>query len=1185
MKQMSVPAHLKGYLKKGKELVSQGKIGEIAFSGSTYQVQVEQEWAFLQFTENGEIKDCFCSCDSQEEGCVHLAAALLWIYGKERDPLHIRYANSFWRALFRRYFARFGDLPDRIEKKERDHFLLAGAVEIYGKQLQEVLEERREETEETSLKFSSLSEAEIAAWKEGRPGKELEFELSFWSDLAKWILIEERNLSCKIHESDQGLLDKLILQWKGGGMTLPIFAQDLPDLIPLMSDSLIPLKVQRPEIQKIVWDSDEHSLKITSLAKPKNISGPIIDGWIYVSGKGFYSQEETDVFQGELKNEEAARFLDTLSPDDLGKIEGTEVYPETKKLSYHLYFDPYGNLHILSYLFKEGDLFQKSSALFGNWAYLQDVGLVRLKEKEFEAIEATIPNVHVPTFIWERKEWLSSQEGFQTHLTQMETKIEYEVTEASVIFNRIVGAGQALDFGFWVYVPQKGFFPKSKGQDPFPIKHKKILREVEASSFFRKYHEELKLVPRFWAKKCPLAESGLKVALTSNQEIIVSPLYIFSPETASLKHRFFDEFIYVEGKGFYEMPSSLRLPEKYRHPFKVEDQREFFAQEYPAIEEKILEISSELTPFGPFEIVGKCLEQKGEGFFLKIELFSKRGALPLCQIWTQLHQSKRYVFTELGRVDIKDERLVWFSELPKNAMDRRSNALRLTTFELIRLVSLMTIKIEEGKEHLDALLESQSEELPDISGLSSTLRPYQWHGLKWLWFLYGKGLGALLCDEMGLGKTHQAMALIAACKNSNKTGPYLVLCPLSVIFHWQEKLEAFLPGVRVVVYHGSKRELAEEYDILLTSYGTFRNDVAILSGINFTLAVLDEIQAAKNEKSRLHKAVGKLNAQVKIGLTGTPIENRLGELKSLFDLVLPGYMPSEALYKRFFVKPIESEASSERKKLLSRFIKPFVLRRKKADVLQELPDKIEEVEHCQLSEQQRMIYNEALQQRREAILQEMGQGGAPIPFIHIFSLLSSLKQICNHPAAYLKRPKDYKEYSSGKWDLFVELLSEARESGQKVVVFSQYLMMLDIIEAHLRQERVGFAAIRGATRERGKEISRFNNDPGCEVFVGSLQAAGWGIDLTAASVVIHYDRWWNAAREDQATDRVHRFGQTRGVQVFKLVTKGTFEERIDQLISQKGKLMEEVVKPDDHRFLKHFDKQEIFELLKDVEFG
>ena len=252
------------------------------------------------------------------------------------------------------------------------------------------------------------------------------------------------------------------------------------------------------------------------------------------------------------------------------------------------------------------------------------------------------------------------------------------------------------------------------------------------------------------------------------------------------------------------------------------------------------------------------------------------------------------------------------------------------------------------------------------------------------------------------------------------------------------------------------------------------------------------------------------------------------------------------------------------------------------DVLTDLPEKIEEISHCDLSIEQKILYNDVLGKVKEGISRQLEDSETPVPFIHIFSALSSLKQICNHPAAYFKTPLDYENYSSGKWELFVELLSEARESGQKVVIFSQYLAMLDIFESYLNKNNIQYASIRGATVKRGEQIRKFNQDPSCEVFVGSLHAAGLGIDLTAGSVVIHYDRWWNAARENQATDRVHRIGQVRGVQVFKLVTKGTFEERIDEMISRKGKLMEEVIGVDDYRFMKQFDRAEIMQLFRDV---
>jgi SNF2 family DNA or RNA helicase len=390
----------------------------------------------------------------------------------------------------------------------------------------------------------------------------------------------------------------------------------------------------------------------------------------------------------------------------------------------------------------------------------------------------------------------------------------------------------------------------------------------------------------------------------------------------------------------------------------------------------------------------------------------------------------------------------------------------------------------------------------------------------------------------------------------------------------------------VHTYYGLDRSLGdfrEQKGLLLTSYGIWKRDATLLNTIPFELAILDEIQIAKSHTSQVHSALLELNAPTKLGLTGTPIENRLRELKSLFDIVLPTYMPSNSDYQTFFTKPIEKEHSLDRKNLLMRFIAPFILRRKKEDVLFDLPEKTEEVAHCGLSEEQRSLYQQILSQSRNHLLRELKEESSPIPYVHIFALLSYLKQICDHPAVYLKEFANYKTYESGKWDLFIELLHEARDSGQKVVVFSQYLGMLDIIESYLKEHKIGFAAIRGATKDRAEEVRRFNRDPKCEVFVGSLQAAGLGIDLTAASVVIHYDRWWNAARENQATDRVHRIGQRRGVQVFKLITKGTFEERIDKLISKKGQLMEDIIGSDEQNLVKYFNRSELIELLQDVE--
>ena len=515
--------------------------------------------------------------------------------------------------------------------------------------------------------------------------------------------------------------------------------------------------------------------------------------------------------------------------------------------------------------------------------------------------------------------------------------------------------------------------------------------------------------------------------------------------------------------------------------------------------------------------------------------------------------------------------------------------LRISAFEKLELPSSRKASFESTRILLEGITEFKIPEEPNIIGLNTTLRPYQEIGVRWLWFLYHQYLSGLLCDDMGLGKTIQAMALIQASMNYNqrKEAPkkhYLVICPTSVIYHWQDKLHTYMPHLKVCTFYGTKRsfeDFHQRYDILLTSYGVWRLESETLNQEPYEIAIFDEIQVAKNHNSLLHASLHKVKARMRLGMTGTPIENRLRELKALFDIILPSYMPSDVEFREFFVRPIERDRNIARRQLLSRFVKPFILRRKKEEVLNDLPEKTEDISYCALLPDQLSLYQQVLDSSRKKIIEEL-QHESTIPYMHVFALLTKLKQICDHPAVYWQNAEEYKKYQSGKWQLFVELINEARDSGQKVVVFSQYLTQLDIIQLYLQEHKIGYAAIRGSTTNRGEEIQRFHKDPLCEVFVASLQAAGLGIDLTPASVVIHYDRWWNAARENQATDRVHRIGQQRGVQVLKLVTRSTFEERINTMIETKGQLMDNVVTTDDQSVLKLLDKNDIMQLLQDV---
>ena len=486
--------------------------------------------------------------------------------------------------------------------------------------------------------------------------------------------------------------------------------------------------------------------------------------------------------------------------------------------------------------------------------------------------------------------------------------------------------------------------------------------------------------------------------------------------------------------------------------------------------------------------------------------------------------------------------------------------------------------VAEFEADLDRIRPAAPAVLPP--GLKSALRPYQKTGYDWLWFLHVSGFHGVLADEMGLGKTHEAMALLLAAVHEDAVRPSLVVTPTSVLDHWEDKLREYAPALAPLRYHGTGRgtlagrELAP---VVLTTYALLARDPEVFRVVDWNYVILDEAQKIKNSSTQTARAIKALSARHRLALTGTPIENRLAELWSIFDFLLPGYLGSLPAFRREFETPIVRHGDRSCEAALKRAIHPFKLRRLKAEVLPELPPKMEEIRHCRLSPEQAVAYRALVDGDGRRLAEEIRGGGGPVPYIHIFSLLSRLKRLCDHPALVLRGPKG-RGMTSGKFDLFTELMEEALDGGEKVVVFSQYLEMIDLIGAWLDQRGTRWVSLRGATRDRRAVVRAFQSDPDCRVFVGSLMAGGVGIDLTAGSVVIHYDRWWNAARENQATDRVHRIGQVRGVQVIKLVTRGTLEEKIDRMIRDKATLLDAVIE-EDAATLKALSREELVELL------
>ena len=1210
----------------------------IDFSGSTYQIQLidpdskEEVWTFLQLDPAGAFLDGFCDQEETEgfSFCSHLQLARQRIFNGHQFPLHVRFENSLWNCLCLMAEERWGNNPSLLQKRGKGQyaclsssgkavFWLKAKTKEAIKILNDFLDPQKAESEETSLKFSNLSQEDIMLWREGRPSPALKYELSFWSDIAKWLMLLQdsgEKYRISFDYSSSSLPNQVTLVFEKIEMSFYLSAANLPNIIPSLASVESPLKVfhaPEDEIDSIVYDKSKGSLTIfpkdsTNVTpEDKDSQGMVLDGWLFVPGEGFYARDPHHLLQKKIiESHEVAQFLTDYAPLIKKRLKSTALHEVPIESKYSLGFDTAWNLHIVSYLFSPGDLSAQGSRNFGDWAYLDDDGFYRLEKGHYDELETTVLEPDLPDFIAQNRVWLNTQEGFKVYLSSIESHLVYSLSDDNRLsFMRQISnrneANEAKEFGQWVYVPSEGFYSKETTVSGLAQLSGLVINRDQVPLFIKANRDELLFVPHFFSSKIPVKNGGLEIILKGKEQIDVIPHFDILESYKEKAVRFFDDFSYVDGEGFHDLPIESRLPERFRHLLHIgpEELEFFLTYELESLNPYISKIDPQLVKPERIKLIAtvpSSLEPVMQGYLLKIKYETNIGTLPATVIWHALKTKKKFLFSDAGLFDLSDKRFNWLRWLDKKQVDRRSQTIQLSAIELIRLHALEEVEVKHPKGAemsqaqllLEDLLEFRTPQEPNLTGLTSQLRPYQLLGLKWLWFLHSHRLSGLLCDDMGLGKTHQTMALIAAIRNKSTTQvnlPMLVVCPTSVIYHWQEKLEAFLPGLKIYTFYGVERTLENfesNYDVLLTSYGVYRLECENLSKIHFELAIFDEIQLAKNHSSRIYATLLAANANMRVGLTGTPIENHLRELKALFDIVLPLYMPMETDYRELFVKPIEREGNRERQRLLSRMIKPFVMRRKKEDVLLDLPEKMEEVSHCDLDPEQVKLYNDLLLTQRERLLKVLEDESADVPYMHIFALLAGLKQICDHPALYLKCPENYRQHRSGKWELFVELLNEARESQQKVVVYSQYLGMLDIIQEYLNENGISFAGIRGSTTDRGEQLKRFASDRSCEVFVASLQAAGLGVDLTAASVVIHYDRWWNAAREDQATDRVHRIGQTRGVQVFKLVSKDTFEERIDEMIKRKRKLMDEVVSVDDHETIKQFSRHELMQFLKET---
>ena len=448
--------------------------------------------------------------------------------------------------------------------------------------------------------------------------------------------------------------------------------------------------------------------------------------------------------------------------------------------------------------------------------------------------------------------------------------------------------------------------------------------------------------------------------------------------------------------------------------------------------------------------------------------------------------------------------------------------------------------------------------------LKATLRPYQESGLSWLKFIHDIGSGGVLADDMGLGKTVQTIALLLAVKQEIRPLSVLIVAPTSVVTNWERELARFAPTLSVALWHGADRkgqvEAVKQAEVVITSYALLRRDEDFLTTLDLTYAILDEAQHIKNPQSATAAAAKRMRAKHRLALTGTPIENRLSEIWSIFDFVSPGLLGPLDKFEQRFSRPIEAGDYKLAQRLRAT-IHPFILRRTKQEVAKDLPEKIETDQICDLTGEQRAIYQQVAREVRAQVLGEVERVGLAKSHIQILAGLTRLRQAACDPRL-LGLPRDFTDEDSGKLVALRELTQNAIEGGHKLLIFSQFVMMLKIVEKALREDGVVYEYLDGSTKDRPERVDRFQNDPSVSVFLISLKAGGTGLNLTAADTVIHFDPWWNPAVEQQATDRAHRIGQTKVVTAYRLVAAGTIEEKILQLKSKKRELVATVLSED-----------------------
>ncbi len=572
-------------------------------------------------------------------------------------------------------------------------------------------------------------------------------------------------------------------------------------------------------------------------------------------------------------------------------------------------------------------------------------------------------------------------------------------------------------------------------------------------------------------------------------------------------------------------------------------------------------------------------------FDAQVELSFGDQTVSIIEVKKALNQKQNFVRLGDGSVGILPEEWLKKYSLLLKMGETRGDKVRLKKYHFSVLDELLSEvdenalqeELEQKKRQLDAILNADFGNITAPADLKAVLRPYQLAGFQWLVFLYEAGWGGILADDMGLGKTVQALAFFLHFKSTHPDARFMVICPTTLMYNWENEIKKFTPSLTHFIHHGPKRAPHkapfDKFDITITTYGTMRSDIAIFKERHFDYVVLDESQSIKNPQSQVAKASLLLNCRNRLALSGTPVQNNTFDLYAQMNFLNPGMLGTREFFMNEFATPIDKFQEDEVKVQLRKLTYPFLLRRTKEQVAKDLPEKTETIIYCEMGGEQRKIYDAFRNSYRSQILGMIDERGIERSTMHILQGLTKLRQICDSPAI-LNEEEVYPNHSVKEEELMREIVENV--GNHKVLVFSQFLGMLALIRQGLQQNNIPHVYFDGSTAsaERERAIQEFQNNSNCRVFLISLKAGGIGLNLTAADYVYIVDPWWNPAVEQQAIDRTHRIGQTKNIFAYRLICKETIEEKMLQLQERKRALASELVS-DDGAFLKRLTRDDI----------